>query len=115
MGREIDAFLASRSYAPASLKQRRHILEAFAATCDPLVADVDDVVRWWDTTRHLSVASRRAYLIAVRGFLGWLVKAGHRADNPAELIRPPTVHRHSTNHWWSLRSPIRSYRRSSVR
>jgi integrase/recombinase XerD len=94
MGKEIDAYLASRSYAPASEKQRRSILEAFAAAVDPVTADVDDVLLWWDTTRHLSVASRRAYLLAVSGFMDWIIRAGYRTGpNPAELIRVPTVHR----------------------
>jgi site-specific recombinase XerD len=93
MGWEIQAFIASRSYTPASERQRRVILEQFASWCDPLAADGDDLLRWWDGTRHLSASSRRTYLLAVRGFLDWLCRAGHRVGNPAELIRPPTVHR----------------------
>lgn len=93
MAREITSYLASRSYTPASERQRRVILEQFASWCDPLTADSDDLLRWWDGTRHLKPTTRRTYLLAVRGFLDWLCKAGHRTGNPAELIRPPTVHR----------------------
>ena len=94
MGREIDAYLASRSYSAASARQRRQILTSFAAHVDPLTADVDDLVMWWDCTRHLAVSSRRTYLMAVRGFMDWIIRAGYRdGPNPAELIRPPTVHR----------------------
>lgn len=94
MGREIDAYLASRSYAVTSHRQRRTILETFSASVDPVVANGDDLVMWWDTTRHLAPATRRAYLLAVRGFMDWIIRAGYReGPNPAELIRPPVVHR----------------------
>lgn len=55
--------------------------------------DAEAFLRWWRTTERLSPASRRSTLQAVRGYLAWLVAAGVRADNPAELVRTPRVPR----------------------
>lgn len=90
----VDHYLASRNYAPTSLKQRRVILGQFvAAVGDPATCDVEAFLDWWQTTEHLAPASRRAAIIAVRGLLDWLVAAGVRSDNPAQLVRTPTVPR----------------------
>ncbi len=90
----LDHFLASRNYAPTSLKQRRVILGQFiAAVGDPAACDAEAFLNWWQTTERLAPASRRASLIAVRSFLEWLVDAGVRTDNPARLVRTPTVPR----------------------
>jgi site-specific recombinase XerD len=90
----VEHFLASRNYAPTSLKQRRVILGQFVgAVGDPAVCDAEAFLDWWQTTERLAPASRRASLIAVRSLLEWLVDAGVRTDNPARLVRTPTVPR----------------------
>lgn len=90
----VEHFLASRNYAPTSLKQRRVILGQFiAAVGDPAACDAEAFLNWWQTTERLAPASRRASLIAVRSLLEWLVDAGVRTDNPARLVRTPTVPR----------------------
>jgi integrase/recombinase XerD len=90
----LESYLASRNYAPTSLKQRRVILGQFvAAVGDPATCDAEAVMAWWAGTERLAPASRRAALTAVRGLLAWLVEAGVRADNPAQLIATPRVPR----------------------
>lgn len=94
MAMGVEQYLASRNYAATSLKQRRTILTRFAAHVgDPATVDADTFLEWWSTTERLAPASRRATFIAVRGFLDWLVEAGERHDNPARLVRTPTVPR----------------------
>lgn len=90
----VESYLASRNYAPTSLKQRRTILRRFVQHVgDPASVDAESFLEWWSTTERLAPASRRATFIAVRGFLDWLVEAGVRSDNPARLVRTPTVPR----------------------
>jgi integrase len=94
MGRTLDQYLASRSYSPASEKQRRSILSRFEADAGP-VGDVDAeaVIDWWATTAHLAPASRRAHLQAVRGYCQWAATMGLRADDPTRAVRAPTLPR----------------------
>ncbi|NBW09929.1 MAG: hypothetical protein EBR82_18075 [Caulobacteraceae bacterium] len=87
----MKGYLVSRNYSAKSLKQRRSILGRFADAFDPICGDADAFLSWWATTEHLSPASRRSTLQAVDGWLSWLVQKGARADNPAKLVRKPTV------------------------
>ena len=90
----VEQYLASRNYAPTSLKQRRVILGQFAATVgDTTTCDAEAFLAWWASTERYAPASRRAQLIAVRSLLDWLVDAGVRTDNPARLVRTPNVPR----------------------
>lgn len=90
----VGEFLASRNYAPASLKQRRIILAGFVDHVgDPAACDAAAVLDWWASTTGQAPWSRRTKLSAVRSLLDWLVQAGERADNPARLIRPPVIPR----------------------
>ena len=93
MSAALDMYLASRSYSPASERQRRSILSRFEEECGP-GPDVtaDGVLRWWVAQAELKPSSRRVVLIAARNYLDWLRKSGQRTDNPAELVRAPTVH-----------------------
>ena len=89
----LGLYLLSRGYTPASARQRRSILTRFAAVFDVEHGDAEALLRWWASTDGLAPASRRAMLHAVSGYLAWCCRAGIRADNPAELVRAPTVPR----------------------
>jgi integrase/recombinase XerD len=90
----INQYLASRSYSAASEKQRRSIIGGFLRIApSPVEVTAEDVVAWWQGTAHLAPASRRAHLMAVRGYMRWLVAVGVRSDDPTMAVRAPTVHR----------------------
>ena len=93
MREALERYLSSRAYAPSSERQRRSILRRFVDAFDPATGTTEEFLDWWATTARLSPASRRSTLQAVSGFLGWLVDAGVRADNPSRLVRTPTVPR----------------------
>jgi integrase/recombinase XerD len=91
-GREaVNMYLLSRSYAPTSERQRRSILTRFCDVFDPEHGDAEAFLRWWASTAELKPASRRASLMAVRGFLRFCVSAGIRSDDPSQLVRMPKV------------------------
>lgn len=93
MSATLEMYLASRSYAPASERQRRSILVHFEEMCGAgTEVTAEELMLWWKDRAQLKPSSRRAALISVRGYLDWLRKAGQRSDNPAELVRAPTVH-----------------------
>lgn len=88
----LESYVSSRSWSTTTERQRRSLLGRFVEVVgDAATCDADDVMRWWATTAHLAPASRRAALIAARGYVDWLVSAGVRSDNPLSLIRTPTV------------------------
>lgn len=87
----IDAYLASRSYAPNSIRQRRTIFKSLDGHFDPVTGTAEDFIGWWASRVDLAPASRRSSWQAVKGLLEWCVAAGLRDDNPAKLVRPPTV------------------------
>jgi integrase/recombinase XerD len=90
----LEQYLSSRSYSTASERQRRSIIGAFLRVApSPVEVNAEDVVAWWQGTAHLAPASRRAHLMAVRGYMRWLVAVGVRTDDPTMAVRAPTVHR----------------------
>jgi integrase/recombinase XerC len=91
VAQHIDGFLTARSYAAASAKQRRHLLTRFCnATNDDLTPP--SVYAWWAGLAHLSDASRRAHLSAVRQFIAHLIMLGVLDDDPTATISAPKLH-----------------------
>lgn len=89
----IDVYLASRSYAPASVKHRRAVFNGLTAHMDPVTGTAEQYLNWWASKAGQAPATRRSAWQATNGLLAWCVAAGLRADNPAVLVRPPTVPR----------------------
>lgn len=87
----IDAYLASRSYAPASVKHRRAVFNGLTVHFDPVTGTAEQYLNWWASKAEQAPASRRSAWQATNGLLAWCVAAGLRADNPAALVRPPRV------------------------
>ena len=91
MNNIIDAYLASRSYAPNSIRQRRTIFNSLDGHFDPVTGTAEDFIGWWASRADLAPATRRTSWQAVKGLLDWLIAVGMRDDNPAELVRAPKV------------------------
>jgi site-specific recombinase XerC len=91
MHQHIEPFIVARSYAPASAKQRRFLLGQF---CDSVGDNlsVEAVYRWWSDIAHLSEATRRAHLSAVRQFVRHLIVVGVADSDPTVSITPPRIH-----------------------
>jgi integrase/recombinase XerC len=91
MHNHIEPFIVARSYAPSSAKQRRFLLQQF---CDTVGDDmsVEQVYRWWASIGHLSEATRRAHLSAVRQFVAHLIVVGVTDSDPTVSISPPRIH-----------------------
>lgn len=91
MREHVEGFIVARSYAPASAKQRRYLLGQFFDHVgdDLTVASVYD---WWASISHLSDASRRAHLSAVRQFMRHLVTIGVIDSDPTATITAPKLH-----------------------
>lgn len=87
----IEPFIVARSYAPASAKQRRYLLARF---CDTVGTDlsVGSVCGWWASIAHLSDATRRAHLSAVRQFIAHLIVVGVVDTDPTVSITAPRLH-----------------------
>lgn len=93
--RYIDSFVVARSYSTASARQRRHLLNRFAhltghPTPDQLTTEL--VYDWWAQIAHLSDASRRAHLSALRQFLGHLRTIRVLDHDPTEGLTAPRIH-----------------------
>lgn len=91
MHHHIEPFIVARSYAPASAKQRRFLLAQFCDTIGDQLT-VEAVYRWWASISHLSEATRRAHLSAVRQFVRHLVTIGVIDTDPTVTITPPRIH-----------------------
>ena len=91
MREHIESFIVARSYAAASAKQRRYLLQHFcdAVGDEPTVANV---WQWWAGIAHLSEATRRAHLSAVRQFVKHLIVVGVLESDPTVSITPPLLH-----------------------
>jgi site-specific recombinase XerD len=87
----IDAYLASRSYSPASVKHRRAVFAGLTRHFDPATGTAEQYLAWWASKSEQAPATRRSAWQATRGLLTWLNVAGVRTDNPADLVRPPKV------------------------
>ena len=90
----IPGFLAARSYRPNSERQRRVILEGFAAGVgDPPVGELTPamVLDWWAGTAGMRPASRRTYLSAVRTFCAHLRSIRVLDHDPTAAIACPRV------------------------
>lgn len=93
--RYIESFIVARSYSPTSAKQRRHLLGQFATiTGHPTVDEVtvELVYDWWAHIAHLSDATRRAHLSALRQFLAHLRTIGVMHTDPTVSITAPRIH-----------------------
>jgi len=92
-----ELWIASRSYRPASARQRRSFLRRFVAhvgegrTVDS-ITDAD-VLAWWEATGHLKPETRRAAHSTVAGFLRWSVALGYGGTLALDLVRRPPVPR----------------------
>lgn len=91
MNNVIDAYLASRSYAPKSILHRRMVFKSLVVHFDPVTGTAEQYLTWWAARAELAPASRRSAWQATKGLLEWCVAAGLRTDNPSELVRPPKV------------------------
>lgn len=93
--RYIDSFIVARSYSPTSAKQRRHLLGQFAdLTGHPTPDQLDTalIYAWWARIAHLSDATRRAHLSALRQFIAHLRTIGVIDHDPTITITPPRLH-----------------------
>jgi integrase/recombinase XerD len=91
VNQHVESFIVARSYAPASARQRRHLLGQFHAHVgDDLT--VQAVYSWWASISHLADATRRAHLSAVRQYLRHLVTIGVLDSDPTATISAPRVH-----------------------
>ena len=85
--------------SPSTERAMRRVLTDFAALCpqDPSRISRRDVVRWMNTTRHLTPSTRFLYWQRVRGFTSWLVRHGDLRKDPFIDLPAPkqvrTVHR----------------------
>jgi site-specific recombinase XerD len=91
MNNVIDAYLASRSYAPNSIRHRKAVFGGLIRYFDPATGTAEDYLDWWASKADQAPATRRSAWQATRGLLDWLVDAGIRTDNPARLVRAPNV------------------------
>lgn len=91
MHSHVEPFIVARSYSPTSAKQRRFLLNQF---CTHTAGDptVPAVYAWWASIAHLSDATRRAHLSAVRQFCRWLVTIGVLDADPTATITAPRIH-----------------------
>lgn len=92
LGELVPYWLASRTYAEASRKQRESIMRRFLAEVgDVKPADVAplDVFRWWESTANLATASRRAHFVSAKSLLDFCCDLGLRQGNPVATIRKP--------------------------
>lgn len=83
------------AHSPQTVDARRKwILRVAKDTRRPVAdATLADLIGWQDSTLHLAKATRAAALSHLRQYLAWVVKQGHRIDNPAmDLERPRRPH-----------------------
>jgi site-specific recombinase XerD len=88
----VPYWIASRTYASASRKQRTSIMRRFVEQVgDVRPADIEPlaVFRWWESTATLASTSRRAHHVAVRSFVDFCCDLGLRQGNPVATIRRP--------------------------
>jgi integrase len=84
-------WLASGNLSPNTIRNRRYTIGTFAATVDLATATTDDILAHLDALDG-GAWSRSGHLAAIRSFYFWMHGMGHRADNPAGMIRSVKVH-----------------------
>ena len=92
LGELVPYWIASRTYAEASRKQRESIMRRFVGEVgDVRPADVAplDVFRWWESTANLTPASRRAHFVSAKSLVDFCCDLGLRHGNPVATIRKP--------------------------
>jgi len=96
---QIGSYLRDRqtvgAISPPTAAHMRGVLYAFAEHCpqDPARIRRRDVLRWLNTTGHLSAGTRRLYQSRVHGFTDWLLRRGVIRKDPFLDIPPPKVPR----------------------
>ena len=77
-----------RNYSPNTVAAYRRVL---ATINDPETATRDDVEDWWLDRDHLSPATRRQELAALRSFYRWMIRWDHREDDPTRRLDAPKM------------------------
>lgn len=77
-----------RNYSPNTIAAYRRVL---ATINDPETATQDDVEDWWLDRDHLSPATRRQELAALRSFYRWMIRWDHREDDPTRRLDAPKM------------------------
>ena len=88
----VPYWIASRTYAEASRKQRESIMRRFVGEVgDVRPEDIAplDVFRWWESTANLTPASRRAHFVSAKSLVDFCCDLGLRQGNPVATIRKP--------------------------
>ena len=77
-----------RNYSTNTIAAYRRVL---ATINDPEAATQDDVEDWWLDRDHLSPATRRQELAALRSFYRWMIRWDHRDDDPTRRLDAPKM------------------------
>ena len=77
-----------RNYSTNTIAAYRRVL---ATINDPETATQDDVEDWWLDRDHLSPATRRQELAALRSFYRWMIRWDHREDDPTRRLDAPKM------------------------
>jgi site-specific recombinase XerD len=89
----IDAFEASLIARAVAVRTREVYLQTIRShleTVDPIHAKPAEIESWL-ADRNVSPNTLGQYLIRLRQFYKWVVREGHRPDNPIERLDPPKV------------------------
>ena len=77
-----------RNYSQNTIAAYRRVL---ATINDPETATQDEVEDWWLDRDHLSPATRRQELAALRSFYRWMIRWDHRDDDPTRRLDAPKM------------------------
>jgi integrase/recombinase XerD len=77
-----------RNYSQNTVAAYRRVL---ATINDPETATQDEVEDWWLDRDHLSPATRRQELAALRSFYRWMIRWDHRDDDPTRRLDAPKM------------------------
>ena len=77
-----------RNYSTNTIAAYRRVL---ATINDPETATQGDVEDWWLDRDHLSPATRRQELAALRSFYRWMIRWDHRDDDPTRRLDAPKM------------------------
>ena len=86
----LDHLERARNYSPNTIAAYRRVL---ATVPDPATASQEDIEGWWLDRDHLSPATRRQELAALRSFYRWMIRWDHRADDPTRRLDAPKMGR----------------------
>ena len=84
----LDHLHRARNYSPNTIAAYRRVL---ATVHEPATATQDEVEDWWLDRDHLSPATRRQELAAMRSFYRWMIKWDHRSDDPTRRLDAPKM------------------------